>query len=301
MEACKQEEDINFQRLSSRIKAEVNKLRNYEKTDFNDDYEKVKFELRRIYGDQNTYLMEAMECSERWEWWAAAVAMNAVPKKPYPKIYFETNLSESHKPYKMIKKCLEPFIDKRKAFLDLIDYVLYCFGSPQVKNICHIKDSFLKHFKDTFSVKVFYDRPGDYLGHYLERNFGYYHQQSSSFYTTPDSLCELMNELVIPEYPYPAGLFATAYDCCCGTMRTLLRASNKGIIKIYGQEIDPTIHKVGLINCFLYLPPTVMPSKEFDKMLDERYEQAKFIGNIKKAFNVLIRSEDVWSLQKKEK
>jgi len=80
MEACKQEEDINFQRLSSRIKAEVNKLRNNEKTDFNDDYEKMEFEFRKIYGDRKSYLMQAMKHSERWKWWSAAVAMNAVPK-----------------------------------------------------------------------------------------------------------------------------------------------------------------------------------------------------------------------------
>jgi len=218
-------------------------------------------------GGHGLYRLYLQDYSERWKWWSIALYTGRLPADPYPEIEFEPGLTTSHAAYQMIERLLEPFHEKRLAFLNLLDHLLFHFGDPSVTDISKIPEEQKRHFRNTIDLRTFFKFPGDLWGHYLENNMSKWERQDSAFFTTPDYICKMMADITIPDSPN--NRYLSFNDPCSGTMRMGLYASNKGILDISAQEIHPTIYKVGLINAWLYLPPSVMPSKEINKFIKE--------------------------------
>jgi len=90
--------------------------------------------------------------------------------------------------------------------------------------------------------------PADYLGQALcESNHG----KRSGFYPTPMHVCTMMAKMTFPEGKDSRA--KTTMDCCVGTGRLLLAASNYSL-RLFGQDIDPLVCLISKINFALYAP-----------------------------------------------
>jgi len=203
------------------------------------------------------------DLSERWRWWSFALLRDKVPVTPIPKISFAENFNESAEPYKVIKRCVDPY--DRESFHKLLDWLLYSFGDSSVKAL-----SFdTKHLEANFKLEPFFEEPGDWVGHFYETEIiSKSGREKSGFFSTPMSICNLLTSISQPK------LTDTVHEPCVGTGRMLLAASNYSI-KLSGQDINPDLVKICKINAWLYMPSLIFPItlKEVPKIESRRYQK----------------------------
>jgi len=204
------------------------------------------------------------DLSERWRWWSFALLRDKVPVTPIPKISFAENFNESAEPYKVIKRCVNPY--DRDSFHKLLDWLLYCFGDSSVKEL-----SFdTKHLEANFKLEPFFEEPGDWAGHFYETQIiSKSGREKSGFFSTPMSICNLIVSISQPK------LTDTVHEPCVGTGRMLLAASNYSI-NLSGQDINPDLVKICKINAWLYMPSLIFPIKlmEVPKIEPSRYQKS---------------------------
>jgi hypothetical protein len=79
--------------------------------------------------------------------------------------------------------------------------------------------------------------------------------KGQSFYPTPHELVEMMTMMTMGEGDHRA---EKVQDCCCGTGRMLLHASNHSL-RLYAQDISLLAVKATVFHGYLYAPWLVKP------------------------------------------
>lgn len=102
--------------------------------------------------------------------------------------------------------------------------------------------------------------PSDYLGDLASERFG---GGPNAFYPTPHSVVEMMSQMVAHDVKLAGrdSRAETVLDCCLGTGRMLLHASNYSL-RLHGQDIDWFVLLCAKINFALYAPWAIAPLPE---------------------------------------
>jgi hypothetical protein len=103
--------------------------------------------------------------------------------------------------------------------------------------------------------------PWDYFGAILAAN---QHGRSLGFYPTPMAVVDVITRMTINDKG--DNRCKKVADPCLGTGRMLLYASNY-CLRLYGQDINPTVIKASLVNGYLYAPWLVKPFPFLDDAL----------------------------------
>ncbi len=113
-----------------------------------------------------------------------------------------------------------------------------------------------------FSLEHWLLHPTDYLGQYLAESG---HGKRSGFFPTPIHICEAMTRMTFHDAAARDLRAAKTMDCCVGTGRMLLTASNYSM-RLYGQDIDPLCCLITKINLALYAPWFYLPDSLFPEV-----------------------------------
>jgi hypothetical protein len=112
--------------------------------------------------------------------------------------------------------------------------------------------------------------PYDYLGDLLAENA---YGKIQGFFPTPMPVCQMMTQMVLDGWDEETRV-QTVCDPAVGTGRFLLTASNYSL-RLYGQDIDPTMCMVTLVNGYLLAPWLVRPLPFLDVAnIDPRQSKA---------------------------
>lgn len=206
----------------------------------------------------------------RWDYLARTVLAGKLLDEPIPQIDWDAGASrcaegEGGAARNHLEKCLD-LIPKYGGWLGwnswtnfdyFLDWLLYAFGHPgqpelpQEPSGCEGASMRLYQY---FNLAWLIAYPWDYFGAILALNG---HGKRLGFYPTPMSVCTMMAQMTM-------GLDGedcrakTTMDCCLGTGRMLLVASNYSM-RLSGQDINPTVIKASLVNGYLYAPWMVRP------------------------------------------
>lgn len=109
--------------------------------------------------------------------------------------------------------------------------------------------------------------PWDYWGAILAEN---QHGRHLGFFPTPHNVVQMMVLMLLgeSEKDQKDHRAETVCDPCLGTGRMLLHASNYSL-RLYGQDINPTVIKASLVNGYLYAPWMVKSLPFLDQPLNE--------------------------------
>lgn len=120
-----------------------------------------------------------------------------------------------------------------------------------------------------FSLEPFLLHPTDYFGQYLAEQG---HGKRNGFFPTPMCVCEVMTRINFHDAGTSDLRLATTQDCCVGTGRMLLTASNYSL-RLYGQDIDALCVLITKINLALYAPWYFIPDSFFPEKVPETMQK----------------------------
>ncbi len=202
---------------------------------------------------------------QRWEYWCRSMEAGKLLDEPIPEIFFEKDgvAHDSSTGYRHLDQCLNS-IPKHGSwqgweswqYMDyLLDYLLFGFGYhgqqelPKEPSGC---DGAGMRLYQIFNLGVLLAFPYDYWGDILAANrFG----KRLGFYPTPHCICQMMARMLMQGDDCRNQSVA---DCCLGTGRMLLEASNYSLC-LYGMDINETVIKASLVNAYCYAPWLVKP------------------------------------------
>jgi hypothetical protein len=205
------------------------------------------------------------DLSPRWQWWMLVRTARRIPPFSLPKIPFETDLSEKAAPMRMIRECLRP---QGVRFRDFLEWLLYAMGAFDVRaEPKGVASDLLRHWEETFDLRLMLDHPGDWLGYWYETEVASRSLKANSgFFSTPMSICELLVQIT------PPGLLDTVHEPCCGSGRMLMAASNYSIC-LSGQDINAELCQIATLNGWFYMPSLVMPCREIESFAENTLER----------------------------
>lgn len=194
---------------------------------------------------------------DRWGYHLRTLDAGRLLDEPIPRIEFtDYHYGQSLVPgLKMIQK-LEDIIERDHgswtAFNELVDWL--AFGMAVSKEKPRNTDKISEELYRTCNIKPWVTDPSDYLGSFLsERRASGWNK--SGFFPTPHSICEMMTLMTMSDRQQDdrdPRTFSVS-DPAVGTGRMLLHASNYSM-SLCGQDIDPLVCKICLINGALYAP-----------------------------------------------
>jgi len=215
----------------------------------------------------------------RWEWWMSCALLGRIVEGEIPQIEFhgERGAAGVEATKKMLWWCVDSIAygNRWAALRFMIDWLAWALGVDKA-SACPSADSvnpsacaLLNERMVLEMVQLF---PADYLGEMLCEFAHGQGKGEHAFFPTPMDLCSLMAQMThgsaSPE-ELEAEKMKTAYDCACGTGRTLLVASNH-VLRLYGQDIDALVIRCTAINLFLYAPWGALPLPHlFDDTIPE--------------------------------
>ena len=130
------------------------------------------------------------------------------------------------------------------------------FGLGTTHEAVDLSDEIQEQLYRRFDVSRWLLASTDYLGEYMaENNIG----KGAAFFPTPMSICTMMAELT---HGHGDNRTKRAMDCCVGTGRLLLTASNY-CLRLFGQDINWMCVEVTKINLALYAPWFLIPESFF--------------------------------------
>ncbi len=199
---------------------------------------------------------------DRWGYHLRTLQAGKLLDEPIPRIEFsEHHYGQSLAPgLKMIQK-LEDIIERDHgswtAFNELVDWL--AFGMAVSREKPRTSDKISEELYRTCNIEPWVTDPSDYLGSFLsERRASGWNK--SGFFPTPHSVCEMMVQMQMA-MPVEDGRDRRTYsvsDPAVGSGRMLLHASNFSM-RLSGQDIDPLVCKICLINGALYAPWLAFP------------------------------------------
>ncbi len=187
---------------------------------------------------------------QRWDYWTRAVLQDKIPDESIPYISFKPSLVyQQRQVIKNITRCLS-YADHRcsNSLEKFIDWILWGFN--RIESFPAINETIDDYWYRTFNLGLFYEEPGDHFAEIAaESNVG----RGSGYFPTPGHVVELMVRMNFGDEPQHEHKHLSVMDPCCGTGVMLLYASNYSL-NLYGVDIHPLIHKIALVNSFIYVP-----------------------------------------------
>ncbi len=138
-----------------------------------------------------------------------------------------------------------------RAYLDWLGFGLGVTTDPP-----RLDDATNEALYRFVNLQPWLESPYDYLGAYIceMRGRGW---NPNAFYPTPHEVVECMVAMQIADSPGD-NRWKSALDCCVGTGRMLLHASNYSL-RLFGTDIDPMMVLCTKINGAIYAPWIVCP------------------------------------------
>lgn len=198
------------------------------------------------------------EVSDRWGYLFEIMESGKLPKDPIPQIRFDRDPT--------VSKSLEKYITitseygRRgfgwEAFRSFLDWLSWGLGTSS--EYPKLDDATQEKLYRAVDLGPWLLSPYDYLGEYAAEVHGS-GWNPNAFYPTPHAICELMIRMT-----FDSGQdlrTRSVMDPALGTGRFLLHASNHSLY-LFGQDIDPLMCQITLINGALYAPWIVRPPPE---------------------------------------
>lgn len=202
---------------------------------------------------------------QRWEYWCRLMEAGKLLDEPIPPIFFENDgqCIGGSTGHKHLETCLNSIPRDGSwqswecwQYMDyLLNYLLFGFGYqgqrelPEEPSGC--QGASMRLYQ-VFNLGILIAYPYDYWGDILAANrFG----KRLGFYPTPHSIAYMMAAMLMGSEDCRAKSVA---DCCLGTGRMLLEASNYSLC-LYGMDINETVIKASLVNAYCYAPWMVKP------------------------------------------
>lgn len=133
----------------------------------------------------------------------------------------------------------------------LIDWL--AFGLGVSRDMPDFGDEVHQRILDAVDIRLFVRRPYDYFGDWLsEHKSGW---NPNAFFPTPHEICSVMALMQMGGGDCRS---KTVMDCCSGTGRLLLAASNYSL-RLFGQDIDKTMVLACKANMSMYAPWGAFP------------------------------------------
>lgn len=188
----------------------------------------------------------------RWEYWLSAVEKDDVPMSPIPYIHFQAGHSyPAREVYKNINKCIDYASHNTSSVMDkFADWLLWGFGYKRNLIFPSIEGKIDDFWYRTFNLGLFYQEPGDHFADIaMEHHIG----DGAGFTPTPANVVEMMVRMTMGGEPKHYHKAKSVMDPCCGTGIMLLHASNYSL-NLYGNDINPLLCKLAIINGYIYMP-----------------------------------------------
>ena len=182
-----------------------------------------------------------------------------------PQIQWDTHSAAHARARKMLEQCLDATAGHGSwhswgsfaNFEYLMQWILFALGHPgHPTEPAPPSEGASERLYQLFDIGLMLLAPSDYWGDILAENA---HGRQLGFFPTPLTLSDLMAQMLFVDSPSP---LKTVCDCCVGTGRMLLAASNYSY-RLFGQDINRTVILATLVNGFLYAPWLVAPFKHF--------------------------------------
>jgi len=195
----------------------------------------------------------------RWEYWLNAVQADRIPIEPIPYVHFQSGIAYPGNPVmKNLNRCIDYASCSHSNVVEmLVDWLLWGFHYKQVifPNVDEKTDDF---WYRTFNLGLFYKEPGDYMAELAQsHNIG----SGSGFFSTPLGVADMMVKMTMGGEPRPYHKSKSVMDPCCGTGSMLLCASNYSL-NLYGNDINPLLCKMAIVNAYVYMPWIVYRPKD---------------------------------------
>jgi hypothetical protein len=226
---------------------------------------------RLYWGWLVPYLLEADDTFlGRWDYWAELCYDGEL--KPEQGAIPPIKFMSHHEPnvWKMLEGCLNAVTtygswegwSSSSNFEYFLDWLLFSLGHSGQRELPRepmgCEGAALRLYQ-VFNLAPLLLWPYDYLGEFMAvSGFG----KAAGFYPTPHSIVELMTRMLFMGETRDARSLTTM-DCCVGTGRMLLYASNYSL-RLFGQDINPICVKVSMINGALYAPWLYRPLRFFN-------------------------------------
>lgn len=214
----------------------------------------------------------------RWEYWCEACGKEALPERPIPQIDFLDSADQRTR--KMLETALDCIprygswqsMGGWEYFRYLLQWLLWGFGHPtynEPEEPFGCEGASMRLYQ-TLNLCAWMLWPYDYLGDLLAENA---YGRKQGFFPTPMPLCQLITQMVMGGSTEDTRI-QTVCDPAVGTGRFLLAASNYSL-RLYGQDIDPTMCMATLVNGYLFAPYLVKPLPFLDGVnLNPEHSQA---------------------------
>lgn len=209
--------------------------------------------------------------SNRWGYLIETRKTGRLLEHPIPTIDFQYNAA-AMKHLEALVQVLEGPYRTWESFSLLVDWLAWG---------CGVTDSYPERVTDELAealyrllnIELWLSHPFDYLGHMIEVVTGT-GCNPNGFFPTPVDVVRVMLRAQLGADPGDLR-DKTFYDCSVGTGRTLLEASNYSL-RLYGQDIDPFVVKICLINGCFYAPWMLDPLPDSfwgDSVLDREIQR----------------------------
>ncbi len=199
----------------------------------------------------------------RWDYWIETTLAQKIIDRPIPQISFsatgEYATNQNSGARKHLEKCLDLIPNHGsysgwgnwQYFDYLMEWILYGFGfkdQTELPEEPHGCEGASMRLYQTFDLHWLLAYPNDYLGDILADN---QHGKHLGFFPTPHTVVKLMVALQLGHEGDCRD--KSVFDCCMGTGRMLLEASNYSLC-LYGIDINRTVVLATTVNAYIYAP-----------------------------------------------
>ncbi|MCG8541873.1 MAG: hypothetical protein MJA82_18320 [Clostridia bacterium] len=230
----------------------------------------------------------------RWSYWLDIRTTQKVEGKPIPQLNFHHPYDEKFRfVSKMIEKCLNPPLNMSfggyQTFLLFVDWLLYGWGSPLVKEFpSQIDDSLNEYWYKNFQGDLMLMFPADYFMNIASEMYGGKGFNSNQFYPTPSVIVEFMVDILMSGAGREAAKYAKKVEPCCGSGIMLLYMSN-WILRLQAVDIDLLMIKLTHLNGYFYIPWLMGTDDKTNSLLENmyiKYNPKEIEENIKYALEI---------------
>ena len=214
----------------------------------------------------------------RWDYWFEAMEAGSLPERPIPPVDWLG--SADPRTRKMIETTLDAIprhgswqtMGGWDYFRYLVRWMLWGFGHPgygEPEEPDGCEGASMRVYQ-VLNICAWMLWPFDYFGDLLAENA---YGKKQGFFPTPMDVCLMMTEMLMGNADEDLRA-KTVCEPAVGTGRFLLTASNYSL-RLYGQDIDPTLCMACLVNGYLFAPWMVRPLPFLDgDNLDPRQSRA---------------------------
>lgn len=187
---------------------------------------------------------------DRWGYTLKILETRKLPEEPIPQIQW---LDHPHPEVeKMLDSCMQCLYEHGyvgEARMKLMEWIGY--GCSLLEKESTLPTSIQEALYKKLDVGLWIQHPYDYLGRVLSEAKQGKWCNPTAFFPTPHAVVDAMTQIVM----HDSGdmRLKSVLDCCCGTGRMLLHASNHSLL-LYGNDIDWMMVLATKINGALYVP-----------------------------------------------